>query len=322
MENKIEIYKINDNESEVSVRFEADTVWLSQQQMAVIFNQTKQNISLHINNCYKEGELTRNATVKEYLTVQSEGKRTVKRNLEYYNLDVIISVGYRVKSIRGTQFRQWATQRLKDYLMQGYAINEKRLAEKQMQVETIKTGIRILSRAIETQATEEDSEVLKLFAKGLNLLDDYDHEQLEAKGKTMKKAVLPEKEEYLDVIRQMQSEFSSDVFALPKDQSFESSVAQIGQIFNGQELYPSIEEKAATLLYLIVKNHSFVDVNKRIGAASFLYFLKKNGLLISESNQPAISNDALAALTLFVATSKTNEMDTVKKLIISILNRR
>jgi len=322
MENKIEIYKINDNESEVSVRFEADTVWLSQQQMAVIFNQTKQNISLHINNCYKEGELTRNATVKEYLTVQSEGKRTVKRNLEYYNLDVIISVGYRVKSIRGTQFRQWATQRLKDYLMQGYAINEKRLAEKQMQVETIKTGIRILSRAIETQATEEDSEVLKLFAKGLNLLDDYDHEQLEAKGKTMKKAVLPEKEEYLDVIRQMQSEFSSDVFALPKDQSFESSVAQIGQIFNGQELYPSIEEKAATLLYLIVKNHSFVDVNKRIGAASFLYFLKKNGLLISESNQPAISNDALAALTLFVATSKTNEMDTIKKLIISILNRR
>ena len=322
MENKIEIYKINDNESEVSVRFEADTVWLSQQQMAVIFNQTKQNISLHINNCYKEGELTRNATVKEYLTVQSEGKRTVKRNLEYYNLDVIISVGYRVKSIRGTQFRQWATQRLKDYLMQGYAINEKRLAEKQMQVETLKTGIRILSRAIETQATEEDSEVLKLFAKGLNLLDDYDHEQLEAKGKTMKKAVLPEKEEYLDVIRQMQSEFSSDVFALPKDQSFESSVAQIGQIFNGQELYPSIEEKAATLLYLIVKNHSFVDVNKRIGAASFLYFLKKNGLLISESNQPAISNDALAALTLFVATSKTNEMDTIKKLIISILNRR
>ena len=191
-----------------------------------------------------------------------------------------------------------------------------------MQVETIKTGIRILSRAIETQATEEDSEVLKLFAKGLNLLDDYDHEQLEAKGKTMKKAVLPEKEEYLDVIRQMQSEFSSDVFALPKDQSFESSVAQIGQIFNGQELYPSIEEKAATLLYLIVKNHSFVDGNKRIGAACFLYLLKKNGLLISESNQPAISNDALAALTLFVATSKTNEMDTIKKLIISILNRR
>ena len=322
MENQIEIYKINDNETAVSVRFEADTVWLSQQQMAVIFNQTKQNISLHINNCYKEGELTKKATVKEYLTAQSEGKRTVKRNLEYYNLDVIISVGYRVKSIRGTQFRQWATQRLKDYLMQGYAINEKRLAEKQMQVETIKTGIRILSRAIETQATEEDSEVLKLFAKGLNLLDDYDHEQLEAKGKTMKEAVLPAKEEYLDVIRQMQSEFSSDVFALPKDQSFESSVAQIGQIFNGQELYPSIEEKAATLLYLIVKNHSFVDGNKRIGAACFLYLLKKNGLLISESNQPVISNDALAALTLFVATSKTNEMDTVKKLIISILNRR
>lgn len=164
MENKIEIYKTTDNQTAVDVRFEADTVWLSQQQMAMLFDQTKQNISLHINNCFKEGELDKKATVKKYLTVQSEGQRSVGRHIEYYNLDVIISVGYRVKSQRGTQFRQWATQRLKDYLVQGYAINEKRLTEKHMQVETLKTGIRILGRAIEDQATREESEILNLFA--------------------------------------------------------------------------------------------------------------------------------------------------------------
>ena len=150
----------------------------------------------------------------------------------YYNLDVIISVGYRVKSIRGTQFRIWATQRLKDYLVQGYAINEKRLAEKQMQVETLKTGIRILSRAIETQATQEDSDMLRLFAKGLEILDD--HEQLDLKGKTLKQAELPTKEEYLEIVSSMKSDFFSAVFAQPKDESFESSVAQIGQSFGGR----------------------------------------------------------------------------------------
>lgn len=144
---EIVIYKTPDKKTEVEVQFDGETVWLTQVQMASLFNQTKQNISLHINNCYKEKELSKKATVKESLTVQTEGKRQVKRRLEFYNLDVIISVGYRVKSIRGTQFRQWATQRLKDYLVQGYAINEKRLAEKQQQVDYLKTGIRILSRA-------------------------------------------------------------------------------------------------------------------------------------------------------------------------------
>lgn len=322
MDSQIEIYQSADKKARVEVRIEEETVWLSQQQMAALFNQTKQNISLHIHNCFKERELKKKATVKECLTVQTEGKRQVKRKIEYYNLDVIISVGYRVKSIRGTQFRQWATQRLKDYLVAGYAINEKRLEEKQMQVETLKTGIRILSRAIETQASTEDGKILKIFAKGLELLDDYDHEHLDTEGNTRKEALLPAKEDYLNVIRKMKSEFSSDIFALPKDQSFESSVMQIGQSFGGNDLYPSIEEKAATLLYLIVKNHSFVDGNKRIGAACFLHFLEKTGLLFYENNQPIISNDALAALTLFVAASKPEEMNTIKKLIISILNRR
>ena len=288
--------------------------------MAALFEQSKQNISLHIHNCFKENELDKNSTVKDYLTVQTEGSRNVKRKLEYYNLDVIISVGYRVKSLRGTQFRQWATQRLKDYLVQGYAINEKRLKEKQQEVEYLKTGIRILSRAIEQQATDEDSQMLKVFAKGLDLLDDFDHQLLDKTGNTNSITTYPAKNEYLELIKNMRSDFNSDVFALPKDETFDSSIHQIQQSFDGKELYPSLEKKAAVLLYLIVKNHSFVDGNKRIGAACFLLFLKKNNLLFIDS-RPIISNEALAALTLFVATSMTQEMDVIVNLIVSILNR-
>lgn len=321
MENLIEIYQTPDNQTRIEVRFEEDTVWLSQQQMAVLFEQTKQNVSLHINNCFRENELDKEATVKKYLTVQTEGNRKVSRNIEYFNLDVIISVGYRVKSPRGTQFRQWATRRLKDFLVQGYAINEQRLAEKQQQVEYLKTGIRILTRAIEEQARETGSETLAIFAKGLEILDDYDHEQLDQKGNTKTPAVYPGMEDYLTIIEEMRSQFPSDVFARPKDQSFESAIGQIQQSFGGEELYRTIEEKAAMLLYLIVKNHCFIDGNKRIGAACFLHFLDRNGLLYDENHIPVISNKALASLTLFTAVSNHEEMETVKRLIISILNR-
>ncbi len=321
MENQIEIYKSPDGATQVEVKFEEETVWLTQAQLVSLFASSKANISEHITAVYSSGELQPFATVRKFRTVRQEGKRMVARELEYYNLDMIISVGYRVNTKRGIQFRQWATQRLKDFLVQGYAINEKRLAEKQMQVETLKTGIRILSRAIEEQAERAEDESLILFAKGLEMLDDYDHEALDIKGKTIREAVLPSVAEYLEIVASMRSVYSSDVFAKPKDQSFESSVAQIGQSFGGEELYPSIEEKAATLLYLIVKNHSFVDGNKRIGAACFLYFLEKNKLLFNDQQQMIISNKALATLTLFVAASKAEEMDTVRKLIISILNR-
>jgi prophage maintenance system killer protein len=251
-----------------------------------------------------------------------EGQREVERQIDHYNLDVIIGVGYRINSKRGTQFRQWATRRLKDFLVQGYAINEKRLAERQQQVEYLKTGIRILSRAIGEQASAEESEILKVFASGLDLLDDYDFNLLDNQGTTKIQAVYPEMEEYLKILGEMKSRFSSDVFALPKDQGFESSIAQIRQSFGGIDLYPTLEEKAATLLYLVVKNHPFVDGNKRIGAACFLHFLAKNKILFNADLQPIISNDALAALTLFVASSRTEEMKIVKNLIISILNRK
>ncbi len=320
---EIIIYKTSDNKTEIDVQFDKDTVWINQQQMAKLFNQTKQNISLHINNCFKEKELDRASTVKESLTVQTEGTRRVTRRLDYYNLDLIISVGYRVKSIRGTQFRQWATKRLKDYLIQGYAINEKRLKQKQQEIEYLKTGIRILNRAIEEQIQGKDSDSLKLFAKGLELLDDYDHEQLDPKGKTVTPAVVyPSASDYFDIISEMKSSVSSDVFAKLKDESFYSSINQISQSFGKKDLYPALEEKAATLLYLIVKNHSFIDGNKRIGAACFLYFLKKNNLLFNTKSEVVISNEALATLTIFVASSKSNEMKIVKRLIISILNRR
>jgi prophage maintenance system killer protein len=322
MENQIIIYQSADNQIELQVNLDKDTVWLNRHQISMLLGRDIKTIGKHINNIFTEGELVQKSTVANFATVQMEGTRKIERQIEFYNLDVIISVGYRVKSLRGTQFRQWATQRLKDYLVQGYTLNEKRLAEKQMQVETLKTGIRILSRAIEEQVNKTDNEALQLFAKGLELLDDYDHEQLDTKGKTIHATLYPSKEEYLEVINEMQSNFKSDVFAQPKDQSFESSIAQIAQGFGGQELYPSIEEKAATLLYLIVKNHSFVDGNKRIGAACFLYFLHKNNRLFINETSKVISNEALATLTLFVATSKPEEMDTVKKLIISILNRK
>ncbi len=320
MQNKIAIYQIEDKQAVVKVQFENDTVWLTQSQMAELFDTTPQNITMHLKSIFKEQELNEKATCKDFLQVRKEGNRSVKRKQLHYSLDAIISVGYRVKSTRATQFRIWATQRLKDYLVQGYAINEKRLAEKQQEVEYLKTGIRILGRAIETKLDEDESEILTIFAKGLELLDDYDHKTLDEKGNSTQQTVYPSVSDYLKMIAHMYSDFKSDVFAKPKDESFESSVNQIRQSFADEELYPTIEEKAANLLYYIVKNHSFIDGNKRIAAACFLYFLERNKSLLIEG-KPLLSNEALASLTLFIATSKSKEADIVKRFIISILNR-
>ncbi len=321
MESKIEIYKSKDNQVELMVQVDTDTVWLTQDQLETLFQTTKQNVSLHINNIFAEEELDRKSTVKESLTVRTEGKRQVKRIIQHFNLDVIISVGYRVKSQRGTQFRQWATARLKDYLVQGYAINEKRLQQKQQEVEFLKTGLRIVSRALENTANEQEQEVFRQFAKGLTLLDDYDHEALDQKGLTQKETVYPDIDSYMELIRQMYSEFESSVFAKPKDDGFHSSINQIEQSFGDAELYPSIEEKAANLLYFITKNHSFVDGNKRIAAACFLYFMQQNNVLFNSKSELIISNETLATLTLYIANSRTDESEVVKRLIISVLNR-
>ena len=321
---EIVIYQTPDNQIQVDVQFEGETFWLTQEDIARLFERDRTVITKHLRNIFKEGELEELVVSANFAHPTQHGAikgKTQEKQVKYYNLDAILSVGYRVNSKRGTQFRQWASQRLKDYLVQGYTINEKRLAEKKQHVEYLKTGIRILSRAITQQANTVDSQLLQIFANGLSLLDDYDHEQLDASGRTNRQTVYPDVQDYLKVIAKMKSAYTSDVFAKPKDKGFESTVKQIAQAFGDKELYHSIEEKAAALLYLIVKNHSFVDGNKRIAAACFLHFLEQNGLLYLENNTPIISNEALAAITLFVATSKPEEMEIVKQLVISILNR-
>jgi prophage maintenance system killer protein len=321
MENKIEIYASADGLTQLEVHFVGETFWLNLNQISSLFEKDKSVISRHLNNIYNEGELDRNSTVAKNATVQIEAKREVKREIDYYNLDAILSVGYRVNSKRGTQFRQWATKRLKDYLIEGVAINEKRLEQKNKEIQVLHDGIRILSRAIEEKAIAEDFGWLNQFSIGLQLLDDYDHEALDTKGIHSKPANYPGQAEYMELVELMRAEFNSDVFGKEKDGGFDSAVNTIKQGFGEQDVYPTLEEKAAMLLYLVVKNHAFVDGNKRIAAACFLLFLERNSLLYNSAGKTIISNDALASLTLFVASSKAEEMETVRKLLISVLNR-
>ncbi len=323
---QIVIYQTDDGQTKFEVQLEDETVWLTQKMMAELFQTTKQNISLHIKNCFKEGELDQKRTVKEYLTVQTEGKRQIERQVELYNLDVIISVGYRVKSLRGTQFRIWANRILKEHLVNGFTVNKKRLLEKSEQVDTLKSAIMLLERSVteKSQSLDEARNLISIladFAKGLTLLDDYDHERLDSNGRTKTEAVQIQREEFLTVLEQMRNQFTSALFGRAKDESFSSSVRQIYQTFEGKDLYPSIEEKAAMLLYLVVKNHSFIDGNKRIAAAVFLHFLNRNDLLYSSEGKQIINSEALASLTLLVAESKSEEKDTIVKVVVTILNR-
>lgn len=313
---KIDIFKSKDG-IEIKVKLEQNTVWLETRLIAKLFGVKRPAIVKHIGNIYKSEELQENSTCSKMEQVASDGKL---RKMNLYNLDVIISVGYRVNSSRATQFRIWANSILKDYLVKGYSINEKRLAQKEQEVQILKNGINILSRAIEEKTA--DNEWLAVFAKGLSLLDDYDHEQLDTKGLTKREADYPSFKDYQKLINQMLEEFDSDVFGKEKDKSFQSSVAQIAKGFGTADFYPTLEEKATMLLYLVVKNHSFVDGNKRIAAACFLKFLQQNNMLFNVQNQPIISNDTLASLTLFIASSKPEEMETVKRLVISVLNRQ
>ncbi len=325
-QNQIEIYQANDGTTQINVQFEKDTVWLTQAQMGELFDKNKRTVSEHIRNIFTEGELQEKVVVRKSRITTEHGaipSKTQTSAVNLYNLDVIISVGYRVKSKQGTQFRIWATQTLKEHLVKGYTLNEKRLAQKQQEVQVLKDGIHILTRSV-AKAIEEkssDNDLLEIFAQGLSLLDDYDHEQLDVKGLTKREATYPSLEDYQKLINQMLTEFDSDVFGKEKDQSFQSSVAQIAKGFGNDDFYATLEEKATMLLYLIVKNHSFVDGNKRIAAACFLKFLQLNKMLFNSQQEPIISNDTLASLTLYIASSKPEEMETVKRLVISVLNR-
>lgn len=325
LDNQIVIYQTADGQTQIDVKMQKETVWLTQDMIVKLFNSSKANISEHIKHIYEEGELDKISTVRNFRTVRQEGKRQVSRGLEYYNLDLILSVGYRVKSKTATQFRIWANKILKEYLIKGYSINEQLLLKQQQQLETLQNTISLLTRSLTNQVetveqAQSVAKILETFAHGLNLLDNFDHKKLDRKGNTRKEAIRISKEEFLEVINAMKSDFESDVFAVPKDESFSSSVNQIYQTFDGKELYPTLEEKAAMLLYLIVKNHSFTDGNKRIGASCFLYFMSKNGILYNDGFS-IIDNATLFALTLLIAESNPAEMEIIKQVVISVLNK-
>lgn len=321
MKKEFEIYKTADNEVVIQVEFEQDTVWLSQNQMADLFNQTKQNISLHINNCYKEGELDKTATVKESLTVQKEGNRTVRRRLYLYNLDVIISVGYRVKSNRGTQFRQWATQRLKDYLIKGYAINQRRI--EQNKTEFLKTieDLKLLSSHT-TLDTKDVLSLIQSFSDTWFNLEQFD------KGSfpkiTNQTEVILKAEELESDLKKLKEELirkgeATSLFAEEKREgSFKGIFNTIYQTVFGVDAYDSVEEKAAHLLYFIVKNHAFNDGNKRSAAFSFIWFLHKSELAFSDK----ISPETLTTLTILIAQSPPEDRDKMIGMILLLLNKQ
>lgn len=299
----------------------AETIWLTEQQLMELFGKSRRTIGEHIRNIYTEGELEKNSTWREFRQIQKEGSRKVRRKVSLYNLDVVISVGYRVKSNVGTEFRKWATEKLKEYLIRGYVINQQRIEQLGQNIEVLKSGIRILSRVIEEKSEGLELDWLAEFSIGLTLLDDYDNENLDKNGLTDSNIEYPKLNAYYELIESMKTEFNSPVFGMEKDKGFESAIRQIEKGMDHQDFYPSAEEKAAVLLYLITKNHAFTDGNKRIAAACFLLFLKANNLLYTPNGDKTISDDALAALTLFTAASKPEEMETVIRLILSVLNR-
>ena len=325
---EIIIYTSDDGSISLDTKLENDTIWLTQKQMAELFNVKTPAINKHLNNIYNEGELDKNSTVSILETTAKHGAikdKTQKSTTQFYNLDAVISVGYRVNSSRATQFRIWATNTLREYLTKGYVINEKMLKDQQCKIQTLQSTVSLLTRSIQNQISTVDqaqdvANILDNFAKGLDLLDNFDHKTLDTKGVTQKEAVVISESEFLKVIDKMKSEFASDVFANPKDGSFASSVNQIYQTFGGNDCYPTLEEKAAMLLYLITKNHSFSDGNKRIAASCFLYFLNKNNMLY-KNNLPIIDNGTLFALTLLIAESKPEEMEIMKQIVVSVLNK-
>ncbi|MBE6444933.1 MAG: Fic/DOC family protein [Alphaproteobacteria bacterium] len=316
--NSLEIYYTPHGDIDVQIDYQTDTIWLNKKEIAKLFRIDRSGVSRHINNIFKTGELEQKSNVQKMHIANSD------KPVEFFNLDVVLAVGYRANSTEASRFRRWATNVLKQYLVSGYAINEKRLAEKQEQIEVLRNSLNLLTRSITSQAKNIDdaqnlAKVLEVFAKGLGLLDDYDNRTLATKGLTKREAVKITREEYLELISKMKPEFGSDVFANPKDDSFDSSINQIYQTFDGEDCYPTLEEKAAMLLYMLVKNHSFTDGNKRIGAACFIHFLEKNNMLY-QNGAPILDNATLFALTLLIASSKPEEKDTMKQVILSVLN--
>ena len=325
LNDKIIIYQSEDGKTQLDVKLEGETVWLTQAQMVELFQTSKQNVSLHINNIYKEGELGKEATVQDYLTVQSEGARTIHRRVKYYNLDMIISVGYRVNTKRGIRFRQWANSVLKQYLVKGYAINEN---IRKQQIAELRQLVQVVSRTIQQQPAKSTDESNALFdvvvdyTYALDTLDNYDYQRLHIARITKEEPFHATYENAMHEIDLLRQKFGGSVlFGNEKDESFKSSIGQIYQTFGGAELYPSVEEKAAMLLYLVTKNHSFSDGNKRIAATLFLWFMNNNNILYRPDGSKRITDNTLVALTLMIAESKTEEKDIMVKVVVNLINQ-
>ena len=319
MNSSLEIYR-SEGETQIDVRFENETVWLSLNQISSMFARDKSVVSRHLKNIYSSGELDLNSTVAKNATVQIEGGRQVIRELEFYNLDVIISIGYRVNSKVGTHFRQWATQRLKDYLIKGYAVNQDRLSQLQQSFQLIREAA--ISEDFSKSQVKEIIDVLADYAIGLDILDGYDKQNLEL-GKVQPNPVFQiSYQEAKLAIEELRIKFGgSALFGNEKDDSFKSSISTINQTFDGKELYPSVEEKAAHLLYFVVKNHSFTDGNKRIAAWIFIWYLAKNNNLLNSKGNPKVANNALATITLMVALSKPEEKELMVLVIVNSINK-
>ena len=323
MNNSIEIYRSQDGSVQLNVKLENDTVWLTQSQMAELFGRDRTVITRHINNCYKEGELDKNITCAKFAHMGKDQDQTYETTM--YNLDVIISVGYRVKSIQGTRFRQWANSVLKQYLIKGYAINQQLKLDRYNELKDV---VRLMGRAIgmrEKVTADEYSglfNVISDYVYALDTLDHYDYQSLSIQQTTKYEPFRATYENAMEAINALKDKFGgSQWFANEKDDSFKSSIGQIYQTFGGEELYPSVEEKAAMLLYLVVKNHSFSDGNKRIAAMLFLWFLNNNHVLYAEDGHKRIADNTLVALTLMIAEGRTEEKDVMVKVVVNLINK-
>lgn len=328
-EKSIVIYQTEDGQTQIDVRLENETVWLTQAQMAELFQKDRTVITRHINNVFKEGELEKEQVCAKFAHTTRHGAmdgKTQTQETVLYNLDVIISVGYRVKSKRGTAFRIWARQILKDYLVKGYAVNERLRKE---QIAELRQLVGMLGRTIQSQpvlSTDETSalfEVVTDYSYALDTLDNYDYQRLTIEKTTKEEPFHATYENAMGEINRLREKFGGSVlFGNEKDDSFKSSIGQIYQTFGGKELYPSVEEKAAMLLYLVTKNHSFSDGNKRIAATLFLWFLNNNHILYRKDGTKRLADNTLVALTLMIAESRTEEKDVMVKVVVNLINQQ
>lgn len=320
----IVVFRPKGNKVSVEVKLKDETVWLTQAQMAELFLTERSVVTKHLRNILQSKELRKDSVCAFFAHTAADGKTY---NTQFYNLDMIISVGYRVNSKRGTQFRIWATSILKQHLIQGYTINEKRLKEHTASLKILQNAVKMLADLSQRKALTSDEAtglfaVIRDYSYGLDVLDDYDHGRIEIKSATAKEAYQLSYDEGIHLVQQMRQKFGgSSLFGHEKDGSFKSSLGAIYQTFGGKDLYPSVEEKAANLLYLVVKNHSFSDGNKRIAAALFVWFLDRNKILYKKDGSKRIADNALVAITLMIAESQSKEKDIITALVVNLINK-